>query len=195
MNFHDVWSKIGFLPSLLYVFLADRTGIENFYTRIDKNVILGALPSNSVLEKITTEENVKGVISVVRDWELKLFNVNFTEWEGRGVAHLQLDTIEFEAPSLYAIEKGLEFIQKVAQSGGVTYIHCKAGRSRSATLTACYLIKNYNMNPDDAVKYITYKRKQIRITKTEKAQIDQCYNIYGSADGSTRAPVQVNDDI
>jgi Predicted protein-tyrosine phosphatase len=57
------------------------------------------------------------------------------------VAHLQLDTIEFEAPSLYAIEKGLEFIQKVAQSGGVTYIHCKAGRSRSATLTACYLIK------------------------------------------------------
>lgn len=53
MNIHDIWSKIGFLPSLLYIFLADRTGIEDYYTRIDKNVILGALPTHSVLEKVS----------------------------------------------------------------------------------------------------------------------------------------------
>lgn len=52
MNVHDLWSKIGFFPSLLYVFLADRAGIENYYTIIDNSVILGALPTHSVLKTV-----------------------------------------------------------------------------------------------------------------------------------------------
>lgn len=62
-----------------------------------------------------------------------------------GVRHLQLNTVEFEPPTLEHIQKGLDFIEEVAQvDDGVTYIHCKAGRIRSATIAACYLIKVFN---------------------------------------------------
>ena len=47
----------------------------------------------------------------------------------------------FEAPSQEMLEEGVDFIFKNVQSNGKVYVHCKAGRSRSATLVGCYLMK------------------------------------------------------
>lgn len=37
-------------------------------------------------------------------------------------------------------------------------VHCFAGMQRSCALVACYLIKYYNMHPNDAINYIKTKR-------------------------------------
>ena len=41
------------------------------YDRIDDTVVLGALPFHSVAKKLVKEENVKAVISMNEDFELK----------------------------------------------------------------------------------------------------------------------------
>lgn len=71
------------------------------------------------------------------------YQVFLQEWEAVGVKFLQLSTTDiFEAPSQDKLQHGVEFIRDVEASSprGAVYVHCKAGRTRSATLVACYLM-------------------------------------------------------
>ena len=52
-----------------------------------------------------------------------------------------LETVDFQPPSLENIGQGLEVIDQVKTTGNSVYLHCKAGKGRSAVMAACYLIK------------------------------------------------------
>lgn len=156
-----------FYSSLAYNVVLNRLKYRNWFDRIDNNVILGALPfkgkfSNEVYDlfhylrffvifgffQLIQEENVAAVISMNQDYELKPFSPSNDEWKRLGVEFLQLPTKDFyEVPSLDNLRKGVSLIEKYATLSKDTYpqlsvyIHCKAGRTRSATLVACYLIK------------------------------------------------------
>ena len=39
------------------------------------------------------------------------------------------------------IQRGVAFIEEMNQNEKTVYVHCKAGRGRSTTLVACYLMK------------------------------------------------------
>ncbi len=63
-------------------------------------------------------------------------------------------------PSLEHIHRGVDFALKHRELGTSVYIHCKAGRSRSATIAAAYLIRvgmslhTYTMNNNTTSSYI-----------------------------------------
>lgn len=63
-------------------------------------------------------------------------------WEKLGIRFLQLQTRDiFESPDQKKLVKGVQFISDVIQeTNGSVYVHCKAGRTRSATLVGCYLL-------------------------------------------------------
>lgn len=44
-------------------------------------------------------------------------------------------------PTLANLQKGVQFVLKYQSLGQSVYVHCKAGRSRSATMVAAYLIQ------------------------------------------------------
>lgn len=55
---------------------------------------------------------------------------------------LRLSTVDLTGvPTLENLHHGVEFALKHRERGESVYIHCKAGRSRSATMVAAYLIK------------------------------------------------------
>ena len=71
-----------------------------------------------------------------------LFLFTGQEWAEWGVTQLQLATIDFNnAPSQEMLWKGVGFIEKMDKNKNSVYVHCKAGRGRSTTLVACYLMK------------------------------------------------------
>ena len=59
------------------------------------------------------------------------------------MAFLNLPTTDlFSAPSQQRLQEGVAWMVDEASSGkGSVYVHCKAGRARSATLVAAYLIQ------------------------------------------------------
>ena len=59
------------------------------------------------------------------------------------VSFLNLPTTDlFSAPSQQRLQEGVAWMVDESSSGkGSVYVHCKAGRARSATLVAAYLIQ------------------------------------------------------
>jgi len=167
------FENVVFYTSLVYNVVLNKLQVRTWYDRIDQSIILGALPFKGKFSRmLVEEESVRAVISMNQDFELKAFSPTFEEWKELGAEFLQLPTRDFvEAPSLEHLRLGVELIEKYSapldgQNGKGTmttsvYIHCKAGRTRSATLVACYLVKRHNMTADEAVEFIRTKRPHI----------------------------------
>ncbi|KAK7089864.1 hypothetical protein V1264_024922 [Littorina saxatilis] len=50
------------------------------------------------------------------------------------------------------------FIDEVRSSGGKVLVHCRAGRSRSATVCIAYLMKTLHLSLEDAFEYVRARR-------------------------------------
>lgn len=98
----------------------------------------------------------------------------------------------FEAPSQNMLSEGVDFIDRNITADRIVYVHCKAGRSRSATLVSCYLMKvnlildassiqdallilpntffysimqKYNWTPEEAVNHLKAIRSHVILTE------------------------------
>lgn len=64
------------------------------------------------------------------------------EWQAAGVEQLRLGTVDLTGvPTMENLHRGVEFALQHKERGTSVYVHCKAGRCRSATLAAAYLIR------------------------------------------------------
>ena len=152
--------RLTFYPTLAYNIFLEKFGVRKWYNRIDDTVVLGALPWKSIastvswfltlskchflfcVSQLIQDENVKAVVSMNEDFELLKWVMNKDTWNSLSVEFLQLSTPDiFKAPSQDKLRQGVEFIERHQAKGNSVYVHCKAGRTRSATLVGCYLMK------------------------------------------------------
>ncbi|XP_065056416.1 phosphatidylglycerophosphatase and protein-tyrosine phosphatase 1-like [Rhopilema esculentum] len=170
---HVVGAKIAFLPTLLYNLIRSRID-RNWYDRIDHTIVLGALPFFSTARKLAEEEGVKGVISLNQEYELKYLSPTAIQWDDLGVKQLKIPTLDFDAaPSIQEIQKGIDFINYYREKNQSVYIHCKAGRGRSALLVTCYLIQTNGMSPDEAFSFIKSKRNHVLVWENQRKRIQE----------------------
>ncbi|CAH0400637.1 unnamed protein product [Chilo suppressalis] len=172
-----MFARVTFYPSLLYNVVMERITSRRWYDRMDDTVILGALPFQGMTKQLKEEENLKGVVSMNEAYELKLFSNDAGKWREHGVEFLQLATTDiFEAPDQEKLFEGIKFINRFLPVGaklqgvpmdnqqvnsGSVYVHCKAGRTRSATLVGCYLMMKNGWSPQEAVEYMRARRRHI----------------------------------
>ncbi|XP_015593641.1 phosphatidylglycerophosphatase and protein-tyrosine phosphatase 1 isoform X2 [Cephus cinctus] len=173
-----MFARVSFYPSLIYNMVMEKITSRRWYDRIDETVILGALPFRGMTKQLINEENVKAVVSMNEDYELQLFSNTGEEWNKHNVQFLQLSTTDiFEAPCQEKLQRGVNFINQfretqscqIGGSGilggidtpGTVYVHCKAGRTRSATLVGCYLMRKHGWTPEEAVAFMKEKREHI----------------------------------
>ena len=161
----EMFARLSFLPTLAYNVLMEKITARTWWNRIDETVVLGALPfRGDSAKQLVAQENIAGVVSMNEDYELQIFSNQGPEWKELGVEFLQLATTDiFEAPSSEKLKRGVEFIYRISKEhpSSSIYIHCKAGRTRSATLVGCYLIEQYGMTPEEAVSLMKEKRPHV----------------------------------
>ncbi|XP_055607884.1 phosphatidylglycerophosphatase and protein-tyrosine phosphatase 1 isoform X2 [Uranotaenia lowii] len=176
-----MFARVSFYPTLLYNVFMEKVTKRNWYDRIDENMILGALPFRAVAPELVKEENIKAVVSMNEDYELWLFSNDKKKWAKLGVEFLQLATTDiFEAPCQDKLWTGVQFIngflprdKRMAPCDpdgtqqfredrvGTVYVHCKAGRTRSATLVGCYLMMRNGWSPERAVQHMRECRPHV----------------------------------
>nr|XP_003465199.3 phosphatidylglycerophosphatase and protein-tyrosine phosphatase 1 isoform X1 [Cavia porcellus] len=151
-------------------------GHRAWYHRIDGTVLLGALPLRSLTRKLVQDENVRGVITMNEEYETRFLCNSYKEWKNVGVEQLRLSTVDMLGiPTLANLQKGVQFALKYRSLGQCVYVHCKAGRSRSATMVAAYLIQVHNWSPEEAIKVITSIRSHIHITNGQLEVLREFY--------------------
>ena len=129
------------------------------------------------------------------DYELWILSNNSQQWSNYGVKFLQLPTTDiFEAPNQAKLRQGVNFINSFLTSDakiknlpihhelndtkelGTVYVHCKAGRTRSATLVGCYLMLKNKWSPEQAVDHMRNCRPHILLHKAQWEALRLFYN-------------------
>ncbi|KFO19856.1 phosphatidylglycerophosphatase and protein-tyrosine phosphatase 1 [Fukomys damarensis] len=104
------------------------------------------------------------------EYETRFLCNSSKEWKKVGVEQLRLSTVDMMGvPTLANLHRGVQFTLKYQAAGQCVYIHCKAGRSRSATMVAAYLIQAHNWSPEEAIRAIASIRNHIHITSGQLA--------------------------
>jgi atypical dual specificity phosphatase len=189
--------RVIFKTTLFYGKTLAQLGYRDWYTRIDERVILGAIPQGrDYLDTLIATEDVKGVISVIEDFELESIGCRVSSIPVptassrhlQTLAHLHIVARDFvEAPSVNQIENALSFIDQVHSSTrGTVYVHCKAGRTRSATVVACYLIQRYSFTPEQAINRLIELRPHVILAEPHRATIE-LFNSKLEAEKQTRS--------
>lgn len=171
----SLMNKIAFYPTLFYNVIMTKVSSRRWYDRIDETVLLGALPFRGMTKWLVEEENVKGVVTLNEDWELEDFCNTQEDWQKVGVRQLKIPTVDFTAsPSQDDIRRAVEFMEHYCNNKlGSVYVHCKAGRTRSTTVVACYLVKIHRWSPEKAVEFIQEKRPHVWLRDKQLDSIEQ----------------------
>ena len=171
---HRALARVLYIPSIAKMLATSWWKLnpaKQWYNRLDETVILGALPFRSQTKELVEKENVRAVISYNEAYELRYFTNSKKEWADRGVEQHWFTTVDFDPPSLPNIWAGLRVIDLYKKRNESVYVHCKAGRGRSAVATVCYLIRANNMDPEKAIEFARSKRPHISINERQRQRI------------------------
>lgn len=175
IEFGEMFQRLIFYPSLAYTVLMTKFAGRPWYNRIDDTVLLGALPFRSITEELL-EENVRAVINMTEPYETQFWVNTAEEWNSYGVLPVNLSTPDMiAAPSQRNLWIGVRVIEDQWRKGNSVYVHCKAGRTRSTTVVACYLMQRHNWSPEQAVEFIKKKRPHILLRNKQWVALHNYY--------------------
>lgn len=145
-----------FYPTLGWnLLLGKLLKLRNWWDAVDDHIILGALPFSSDVPTLAAA----GVTGVVNTCEEYAGPEN--EYQRFGIEQFRMPTVDFTHPSFEDVCRAVEFIQRHANQQGKIYVHCKAGRARSATVVMCWLIKSQQLSAEKVQQLLNAKRPHI----------------------------------
>ena len=167
-----ILSRSLFIPTFAWnFFLARVLHRRNWWDAIDPLVILGAMPLRSDVEKLA-KLNVRAVINMCQEYPGPK-----SEYEKFHIQQLWLPTIDFNPPSLESVSQGVEFLHRETVINQRVYVHCKAGRARSATIVICWLVKYRGMTPEQAQAHLLACRPHVNAHLLDRPVVREFLNI------------------
>ncbi|CAO3566315.1 unnamed protein product [Mortierella alpina] len=127
-------------------------------------LILGALPSDHQLVHMQQHDRVRCIINMCAE-----FRGHLGTMSRLGLSQCWIPTRDFHTPSVDSIWRGVQYIEK-CEAGWDTlpeserptiYLHCKAGRGRSATVALCWLVYNFSLTTMEAQRILLGARGQV----------------------------------
>lgn len=146
---------------------------------MNEYMLVGSIPLlTREIELLARQEQVTLMVNLCKEWDTILPHSAKLRslYERLGIAHLELPTIDFDAPAAGHLIKGVDAIRKHVEAGHSVYVHCKAGRGRSVAQCLAYLIVHENMNPQEADAVIRSVRPHI--SKKWKLPVVQAFVEY-----------------
>jgi len=126
-------------PLILWVRLlcaVNRRGLRPFYSEVDSFVSIGSMPVGRPDALFLAEKGVGAVVNMCREWRGPQ-----REYLAAGIVQHWAPTADVCEPSFIALLRAVRFMADYRLAHGKRcFVHCKAGRARSAAVVYCYLV-------------------------------------------------------
>lgn len=162
------YSRLVFWPTWAWnIALGRILKTRAWWSEIDSQVLLGARPFRSDLAEL----HASGVGAIVNTCEeFTGFNADYRRL---GIEQLYIPTIDFTHPKREDLDRAVAFMDEQIAAGKKVYIHCKAGRGRSATVAICWLMHSRGMSPEQAQQHLLNCRPHVNPRLTERPVVQQ----------------------
>ena len=178
--FNRLFSQTVFYPTHWWNLLMSKVlRFRNWWDEADKSLILGARPNARDAHKLA-DLGVTGVVNTCDEYEGPV-----DAYEKLKIEQLHIPTIDFTHPSIGDVEAAVDFITEQVEKGGKVYVHCKAGRARSATVAICWLIDYLKMDPEEAQKHLLQIRHQVNPRLLQRPVVQEFIRRRSSPEQST----------
>ncbi|MFZ0514664.1 MAG: dual specificity protein phosphatase family protein [Candidatus Nitrosopolaris sp.] len=122
----------------------------------------------------------QGIKTIITVREVPLpaqwFTSSITRCNNNGnnlVEYIHLKVEDYGAPSIKQLDNTVEYIKKQINSGKPVMVHCTAGKGRTGTILAAYLLKEEeNLGADKAIRMIRKLRPGSVQSETQKKCIE-----------------------
>ncbi|KAF7068887.1 hypothetical protein CFC21_074594 [Triticum aestivum] len=161
-----VGARALFYPTLAYSLARDRLSSDfHWWDRIDgTNILLGAVPFPSDVPALHAD-GVRAVVTLTEPYERLVPKSLYVKHK---IENLVLPTTDYlYAPSQKDLREATAFIRGVAEKGESAYVHCKAGRARSATVVMCYLVRYKGMTAEEAKAHVERCRPRVSLAPAQ----------------------------
>jgi atypical dual specificity phosphatase len=121
------------------------------------SILIGSVPrSQSNLQELF-DHGVRAVVTLNQRWEPQVVDGVGAACRKVGLAHLHLPTPDYSSPTLRDIRQSVQFMSAHSKNGSV-YVHCNAGRGRSAVCVLAFLIQAHGMSAQEAYMFTAAQR-------------------------------------
>ncbi|VDO53570.1 unnamed protein product [Schistosoma margrebowiei] len=172
----QLMNEVGFYVSTAYGLFLNYCCGRPWYSRVSPSLIVGALPLKKSWDKWQADENITHIVSMLEPFEVKSFVIGEKDAVKQGIKYLSLPVRDFVGvPTFEQIDAGITFINSCVQSNGCVYIHCKAGRTRSAFLLTCYFMYTESLGVDEAIGRVKSFRRHIVFRSMHKIGLENYF--------------------
>lgn len=175
--------KIAYNTSLGYNLFRHYYLGSNWWNYVEDNIILGAIPlKNYNHDILLAQEGVDVVISLIEphEYDQTYFSdpVLKSDWENCGIEHVSFPTADFNAIEPQLLDSIVKYMFDCITMNRKMYVHCKAGKGRSAIVVICFLLKYccLDKTPEDVIGYVKTKREIISMNSDQLMAIDEFYS-------------------
>ncbi len=148
--------RLLFVPTLLWnLLLARLLRRRRWWDRVDEHLVLGGLPFPGTADELA-REGVRAVVNTCLE-----YGGPVRRYAAHGIEQLRVPTLDFTPPSLEHVRAAVAFIERHVARGESVYVHCKAGRGRSATVALCWLVAHRGISPRAAQDVLAAARPHV----------------------------------
>jgi atypical dual specificity phosphatase len=174
MSLSWIVARTIFYPTLWWNMLLGRwLKVRNWWDPVGQNVIVGAFPFARDVKKMAAA-GVGAVVNTCEEYEGPVEN-----YQAEDIRQLRIPTVDFTHPSFDDVQRAVDFMIEQIDDGRVVYVHCKAGRARSATVVLCWLIQTQGMTAMDGQQLLLKSRPHVNPRLTERPVVQQFEAKYG----------------
>lgn len=144
-----------FYPALWVNRLMCGLGVWEQANWVDEHVAFGSLPSVADLRRLATE-GIGAVVNMCEEYA-----GDAATMASLGIEQLHLPTLDYHCPDEAALLRGVYYMQAHVRSGRRVFVHCKAGRGRSAIMVLCYLMATRRIGRVEALGILKHARPHL----------------------------------
>lgn len=122
------------------------------------------LASNGIKTLVTVRE-----IPLPKIWIQKVNSQNYD------LENYFLKTDDYDAPTIDEIHKVVDYIENKIEENRPVLVHCAAGKGRTGTILAAFLIKKDGMTPNEAVTKLRLMRPGSVQSERQSMAIEHYY--------------------